>query len=141
MKTIFKSIATNTGGRNGHVTSEDGALDLPIKMPDAQGNMDGSSTNPEVLFAAAYATCFAGAIEAAAKDHEIKNLGEFSVKATVDFNKEDDGFFLEVTLDSVLPGLDKKTGEKLINAAHEICPYSKATRDNITVNLNLMVEA
>lgn len=142
MKKIFDTKATNTGGgRAGHVRSEDGVIDFDIKMPDGDGKTDGKSTNPEQLFAAAYSSCFAGAIQAVAKEHNVDDLGDFSVTATISFNKEDDGFFLEAVLDSYLPTVDKETGEKLINAAHEICPYSKATRDNITVHLNLLVDA
>ncbi|MDB2606363.1 organic hydroperoxide resistance protein [Zobellia sp.] len=141
MKTIFKAEATNTGGRAGHVKSEDGAIDLGIKMPSAEGKADGKSTNPEQLFAAAYATCFAGALQVVAKEHGVDDLGDFNVTAIIGFNNDEDGFFIDATLDCLLPTVDKKKGEKLINAAHEICPYSKATRDNITVELNLMVEA
>lgn len=137
---IFSTKATNEGGRSGHVKSDDGVLDLDIKMPDAQGKSDGKSTNPEQLFAAAYSTCFAGALQVVAKEHGVADLGDFSVTAEIAFNKDEDGFFLEATLDSYLPTVDKKTGEILINDAHEICPYSKATRDNITVNLNLLLE-
>ena len=93
------------------------------------------------MFAAAYSTCFAGALQAVAKEHGVYDLGDFSVTAVVGFNKDDEGFFIDATLDCWLPTVDKKKGEDLINAAHEICPYSKATRDNITVELNLMVEA
>ncbi|MBC6998843.1 organic hydroperoxide resistance protein [Cytophaga sp. FL35] len=141
MKTIFQTSATNSGGREGHVKSDDGAIDLGIKMPNSKGETDGKSTNPEQLFAAAYSTCFAGALQAVAKEHKVDDLGDFSVTAVVGFNKDEEGFFIDATLDCWLPTVDKETGEKLINAAHEICPYSKATRDNITVELNLMVEA
>ncbi|MBT9190201.1 MULTISPECIES: organic hydroperoxide resistance protein [Zobellia] len=141
MKTIFKAEATNTGGRAGHVKSDDGAVDLDIKMPGADGKTDGKSTNPEQLFAAAYSTCFAGALQAVAKEQGVEDLGDFSVTAIIGFNKDEDGFFIDATLDCLLPTVDKQKGEELINAAHEICPYSKATRDNITVELNLMVEA
>ncbi|UII75215.1 organic hydroperoxide resistance protein [Flagellimonas sp. HMM57] len=140
MKTIFESKATNMGGRAGHVQSEDGVLDFDISMPTSSGKPNAKSTNPEELFAAAYSTCFAGAIQAVSKEHGVEDLGDFSVTAMVSFNKEDEGFFLEATLDSYLPTVDKETGEKLINAAHEICPYSKATRDNITVHLNLLMD-
>lgn len=140
MKTIFKTKATNEGGRAGHVQSEDGAIDLDIKMPDGKGNSDGSATNPEQLFAAAYSTCFAGALQVVAKEHGVDDLGDFSVTATVSFNKDEDGFFIGAILDSYLPTVDKKTGEQLVNDAHEICPYSKATRDNITVELNLLLD-
>ena len=140
MKTIFESKATNTAGRTGHVQSEDCVLDFDISMPTSNGKPNAKSTNPEELFAAAYSTCFAGAIQAVSKEHGIDDLGDFSVTALVSFNKEEEGFFLEATLDSYLPTVDKETGEKLINAAHEICPYSKATRDNITVHLNLLMD-
>jgi Ohr subfamily peroxiredoxin len=140
MKTIFEAKATNTGGRSGHVESEDGVLDFAISMPTSKGKANSESTNPEELFAAAYSTCFAGALQAIAKDHGIEDLGDFSVTATISFNKEEEGFFLEATLDSYLPTVDKETGEKIINDAHEICPYSKATRDNITVHLNLLLD-
>lgn len=140
MKTIFESKAINKGGRAGHVQSEDGFLDFDISMPNSSGKTNPETTNPEELFAAAYATCFAGALQAVGENHGVSDLGDFSVTATVSFNKEEDGFFLEATLDAYLPTVDKETGEDLINAAHEICPYSKATRDNITVHLNLLMD-
>ncbi|WP_222984664.1 organic hydroperoxide resistance protein [Flagellimonas meishanensis] len=140
MKTIFESTATNTGGRSGHVKSEDGFLDFDISMPNSKGKTNPKTTNPEELFAAAYSTCFAGALQVVAKNHDVKDLGDFSVTATIAFNTEEEGAFLEATLDAYLPTVDKDTGERLINAAHEICPYSKATRDNITVHLNLLLD-
>ncbi|MBR9853007.1 MAG: Ohr family peroxiredoxin [Algicola sp.] len=140
MKTIFEAKATNTGGRAGHVKSEDGVLDFDISMPSSKGKPNPNSTNPEELFAAAYSTCYAGAVEAVAKMHKVEDLGDFSVTAIVAFNKEEEGFFLEVTLDTYLPTVDKKMGETIINEAHEMCPYSKATRDNITVHLNLLMD-
>lgn len=140
MKTIFEAKATNTGGRAGHVRSEDGVLDFDISMPNSNGKPDPKSTNPEELFAAAYSTCYAGAVEAVAKMHKVEDLGNFSVTAIVALNKEEEGFFLEVTLDTYLPTVDKEMGETIINEAHEMCPYSKATRDNITVHLNLLMD-
>ncbi len=140
MKTIFKSRATNVGGRSGHVTSEGGLIDLDVKMPNGKDNIEENYTNPEQLFAAAYATCFAGALQAVSKEHGINDLGDFSVTATIAFQKDEDGFIIKATLDCYLPTASKKTGENLVNAAHEICPYSKATRDNITVSLNLLLE-
>ncbi len=141
MKTIFESIATNTGGRSGHVTTEGGLIDLDVKMPNSSdATIQEKYTNPEQLFAAAYSTCFAGALQAVAKEKGIDDLGDFSVSATIGFVKDEDGFNIEATLDSYLPTVDKETGEELINDAHEICPYSKATQDNITVTLNLLLE-
>lgn len=140
MKKIFEMSATNTGGRSGQVKSEDGLIDFDVKMPDAAGATDGKHTNPEQLFAAAYATCFAGALQAMSGKHGVTDLGDFSVTATISYHKEKDGTVLEATLDSYLPTVDKATGEKIINDAHKICPYSKATRDNITVRLNLLLD-
>ncbi|MDF0715863.1 organic hydroperoxide resistance protein [Muricauda sp. 334s03] len=140
MKTIFEAKATNTGGRSGHVESEDGLLDFPISMPTLKGKTDPKSTNPEELFAAAYSSCYGAGLQAVAKQHGIEDLGDFSVTATVSLNSEDEGFFLEAILDAYLPTVDKEMGETLMKDAHEICPYSKATRDNITVHLNLLLD-
>ncbi|MEB8329662.1 Ohr family peroxiredoxin [Flavobacteriaceae bacterium KMM 6897] len=140
MKTIFESSATNEGGRNGHVTSEDGLIDLDVRMPGGKIKTEGKYSNPEQLFAAAYSTCFAGALQVVAKEHNVKDLGEFNVTATIAFQEDEDGLLLEATLDCYLPTVDQEKGEELVNAAHEICPYSKATRDNITVHLNLLLD-
>lgn len=138
MKTIFETSATNTGGRAGHVQSDDGMIDFDIRMPNSQGDQASDTTNPEQLFAAAYSTCFAGAIQHVAKEQRINDLGDFQVTATISFNQDEEGFFLEAVLDTYLPTLSREAAEELINSAHEICPYSKATRDNITVHLNLL---
>ncbi len=141
MKTIFKSSATHKGGsRDGHVQSDDKLIDLDVRMPVKRDASDGKYSNAEQLFAAGYATCFAESLESVAKLRRIEDLGNFSVTAEVAYKQDDDGYFLEATLDSYLPTLDKNLGEELINAAHEICPYSKATRDNITINLNLLMD-
>ncbi len=138
MKTIFETSATNTGGRAGHVQSDDGVIDFDIRMPNSQGDQAPSTTNPEQLFAAAYSTCFAGAVQHVAKEQKVNDLGDFQVTATISFNQDEEGFFLEAVLDTYLPTLSREVAEELINSAHEICPYSKATRDNITVHLNLL---
>lgn len=141
MKTIFETSATHKGGsHDGHVKSDDGMIDLDVKMPDRNGNTDAKYSNAEQLLAAGYATCFAESLEAVAKLQRLEDLGDFTVTATIAYKKETDGYFLEATLDSYLPAVDKTKGEALINAAHEICPFSKATRDNITVTLNLLLD-
>ncbi|OQD42373.1 Ohr subfamily peroxiredoxin [Croceivirga radicis] len=140
MKTIFETFATNEGGRAGHVVSDNGAIDLDIRMPNAKGEQEAGTTNPEQLFAAAYASCYAGAVQAVAGQQGHKDLGDFIVKSTVSLNKDEDGFFIEVILDTYLPTLSKEQGEEVVNLAHEMCPYSKATRDNITVHLNLLMD-
>lgn len=142
MKTLFETRVTHKGGsQDGHVKSEDGMIDLDVKMPDRNGRTDTKYSNAEQLFAAGYATCFAESLEAVAKLQRLENLGDYSVTATVAYKKEAEGYFLEATLDSFLPTVGKKKGKELIKAAHEICPYSKATRDNITVTLNLLLDA
>ena len=104
------------------------------------GGEGGNNPNPEQLFGAAYSACYGAALEAAAKNHN-SNLGEYSVTATVKLGKtEEDDLQLSVILDAYIPGVDVETGEKLVNEAHEICPYSRATRDNIDVTLNLLLE-
>ena len=80
---IFESSATNEGGRNGHVTSEDGLIDLDVRMPGGKTITEGKYSNPEQLFAAAYSTCFASALQAVAKEHKVKDLGDFNVTATI----------------------------------------------------------
>lgn len=140
MKTLYSTSATASGGREGHVTSNDGILDLDLSLPKGLGGKGGDHTNPEQLFAAAYSSCFGSALEVIAKKHKV-DLGDFNVTATVDIVKdEEDELQLSVVLDSYIPGVDVETGEMLVNEAHEICPYSKATRDNIDVTLNLMLD-
>ncbi len=139
MKTIFEAKATNTGGRSGHVESEDGVLNFKISMPTTKGKTDPKSTNPEELFAAAYSSCYGAGLQAVAKERGI-DLGDFTVTASISLNAEKEGFFLEAILDAYLPTVDKEMGTTLMEEAHEICPYSKATRDNITVHLNLLID-
>ncbi len=140
MKTLYTATATAVGGRTGHVSVEDGPIDLDLSTPKEMGGKGGDGTKPEQLFGSAYAACFGSALEAVAKEKKIK-LKEVSVTAHISFNEgKKGGFLLSAVLDSYLPGVDQKTGEDLINAAHEICPFSKATRDNITVELNLLLD-
>ena len=141
MKTIYKTRATHKGGsHDGHVQSDDGMIDLDVRMPAKNEEANRKYSNAEQLFAAGYATCFAESLESVAKLRRIDGLGDFSVTAIVSYKRDDDGYFMEVTLDSYLPGTNKEVGEDLINAAHEICPFSKATRDNITIRLNLLLD-
>ncbi|WP_224484546.1 organic hydroperoxide resistance protein [Robertkochia aurantiaca] len=140
MKTLYKAVATTTGGRGGHVKSEDGLLDFNLELPKALGGKGGEHTNPEQLFAAGYSACFGSAVEAVAKKKKV-DIGDFEVKATIGIGEhpDADGFLLNAVLDVYLPGVDTETGEEIVNAAHELCPYSRATRDNIDVTLNLLV--
>lgn len=141
MKTLYETTSTAVGARNGHVKSEDGPIDFNLSVPKSMGGDGGDGANPEQLFGSAYAACFGSAIEAVAKSKKVKVATEdISVAATIGFCSEEEGYFLEATLDCYIPGVDKETGEDLVEAAHEVCPFSKATRDNITVTLNLLLD-
>lgn len=131
--TVLASEAVSTvGGRDGKATSSDGKINHAISPPGSNG----PGTNPEQLFAAGYSACFGGAIGAAAGIAKIPLRGkDIKVTATVVLHKEDSGFFLSVTLNAELPGIDQKKAEELVAKAHTICPYSKATRGNIQVTL------
>ncbi|PKA82166.1 Ohr subfamily peroxiredoxin [Ulvibacter sp. MAR_2010_11] len=140
MKTLYEGVSTTVGGRAGHATTDDGKLDLKLSVPKAMGGDDGPGTNSEQLFGCAYSACFGSAIAVIAKKKRIELSDDFSVTATIGFCEDEDGAFLEATLDCYIPGVDVETGEDIIKKAHKICPFSKATRDNITVNLNLLLD-
>lgn len=141
METIYTAVTKTVGGRSGHVKSEDGPIDMKLSLPKALGGDGGDGANPEQFFGAAYSACFGGAVNAVAKKHKV-DVGEYEVTATVSLGKTKEGDLqLEVILDTYLPKvLDIKLGEKIINEAHEMCPFSRATRDNIDVTLNLMLD-
>lgn len=141
MKTLYEATSHAEGGRAGHITTDDGPIDMPLSVPKEMGGKGGEGTNPEQLFGCAYAACFGGAVQAIAKAEKIDiQEDQINITAIIGFCKDDDGFFLEATLDCYIPGVNQETGEMLVNKAHEICPFSKATRDNITVHLNLMLD-
>lgn len=133
MTVLATETVSTTGGREGQAVSTDGKIDLKISPPGSGG----PGTNPEQLFAAGYSACFGGAIKAAAAQEKItldpKNI---KVTATVRLNKgADGGFFIDVTLDAAIAGVDQAQAETLVARAHTICPYSKATRGNVEVTL------
>lgn len=137
---MYKATVTTSGGREGHVKSEDGILDMKLSSPKGLGGKGEKNTNPEQLFAAGYSACYGSALQDVAKKYNV-DLGDFNVTATVGIGKTEEGDLqLNVVLDSYLPGVDIETGEKLVNEAHETCPYSRATRDNIDVTLNLLLD-
>ncbi|ABF89134.1 organic hydroperoxide resistance protein [Myxococcus xanthus DK 1622] len=135
---LYSTSATAHGGRNGRVKSEDGVLDLPLAMPKELGGAGGAVTNPEQLFAAGYSACFESALRLVAR-MQGKNLGnDAGVRATVTIGKTPDGGFgLAVELQGILPGIPNDEAQKLMAAAHEVCPYSKATRGNIDVKVSV----
>lgn len=132
---IYTAHAHAIGGRNGTAKSDDGHLDVKLAYPKSMGG-DGNGTNPEQLFAAGYSACFLGALGLVARSQGVK-LGEHSLDAEVDLIKDETSFHIGVRLKLNAPELDRETAEKLLRAAHEVCPYSKATRGNVQVDLEV----
>jgi Ohr subfamily peroxiredoxin len=133
MDALYTAVAT-ANGREGRAVSSDGQLDLPLAMPPALGG-NGQGTNPEQLFAAGYAACFASALGLVGRQAKV-DTSDVSVTAEVGIGKDATSFALAVTLRVELPdSLAGETGELLVKQAHEVCPYSKATRGNIPVEL------
>ncbi|NUS45959.1 MAG: organic hydroperoxide resistance protein [Mycobacteriaceae bacterium] len=133
MTTLFTSSATSVG-REGRSVSSDGYLDLKLAQPKAVGG-SGDGTNPEQLFAMGYSACFASALQAVAKSQGA-DLGDTSVTADVSLNREGADFGISVVLRVELPdALQNEQGRGLVEAAHQVCPYSRATRGNIPVEL------
>ncbi len=139
MKVLYRTKATASGGRAGHVRSDDGALALDLAIPAELGGRGGAA-NPEQLFAAGYAACFENAILHVAARRKLKP-SRTQVSAEVGLGQRPDGgFALTVALEAVLGGLDPDTARELVEAAHRTCPYSNAVRGNIDVALTVRVE-
>lgn len=137
MKTLYTTKVTATGGRNGHVKSDNGILDLDVKMPKALGGANDDFTNPEMLFAAGYSACFDSALNRVISLSKAQT-GETTVTAEVSIGQiENGGFGLAVQLDVNIPGVSLEEAQSLTEKAHQICPYSNATRNNIQVKLSV----
>jgi Ohr subfamily peroxiredoxin len=138
MQPLYTATATATGdGRNGHTTSEDGLLDLDVRVPKAMGG-PGGATNPEQLFAAGYAACFHSALKFVGAADKADLTGS-AVSASVSIGTlPEGGFGLAVALDVSIPNLDHPTALALVEKAHTVCPYSNATRGNIDVTLTVV---
>ncbi len=138
METFYTAIATATGGgRDGHVSSEDGQLDLDTRPPKETGG-SGEGTNPEQLFAAGYSACFLSAVHSVGK-HLGVDTTDGAVSASVGIGKlEPLGYGLEVELDVYLPKADQSRRQEVIDLAHKTCPYSNATRGNVEVKVVLV---
>ena len=135
MKALYTAISTVHGGREGHVRSSDGALDLDLKMPKEMGGAGGFGTNPEQLFGAGYAACFESALRRVARLQHAA-LKDVTIIAHVTLNVGEGGkYVLSVELHGVFEGLSKEEGMAFMRAAHEVCPYSNATRGNVEVKL------
>ena len=124
----------SSGGRDGTARSSDGRLDIALSSPGSAGN----GTNPEQLFAAGWSACFIGAMGLAAGAMKVKLPADLAVDAEVDLGTGDGGYFLQARLNVSVPGLDREVAQALVDAAHQTCPYSKATRGNIGVTINLV---
>ena len=137
MKTLYTTAATATGGRDGNVKSQNGILDLQVRMPKALGGGTDDYTNPEMLFAAGYSACFDSALNLVIKKEKV-TTGETSVTAKVSIGQIANGSFgLAVELHANIPGVTIDQAQELIEKAHQICPYSNATRGNIEVKLTV----
>ncbi|MFI7384908.1 organic hydroperoxide resistance protein [Streptomyces sp. NPDC049813] len=132
---VYTAVATAENGRDGRVSTDDGKLDVVVNPPKEQGG-SGAGTNPEQLFAAGYSACFQGALAVVARQEGIDIAGS-TVTAKVGIGKNDDGFGLIVEISATIPNADAATATSLVEKAHQVCPYSKATRGNITVTLSV----
>ncbi|TCP70573.1 organic hydroperoxide resistance protein [Baia soyae] len=137
MQNLYTAVAKATGGREGKIQTDDLQLDLKIEMPRALGGSGKEGTNPEQLFAAGYAACFDGALNLVARTKRVK-VGTTEVTSHVTIGKDASGFGLSVVLEVHVPGVSLDEAKMLVEEAHQVCPYSKATRGNIEVELKVV---
>jgi lipoyl-dependent peroxiredoxin len=137
---LYRTTATATGGRDGHAATKDGAFDVKLATPKELGGAGNPGNNPEQLFAAGYAACFLGAMKfVASQGGGTKVPADTSVTATVGIGpRSEGGFGLDIELDVSLPGITRGDAEKLVEKAHQVCPYSNATRNNVPVRLKVV---
>lgn len=137
-KVLYKAHATATGGRDGHACSSDHVLDVKLTVPKELGGAGAVGTNPEQLFACGYAACFLGAMKFVAGQKKISLPAETTINSTVGIGQIPTGFGIEVAMDISIPGMARGDAEALVAAAHIVCPYSNATRNNIDVRLTVV---
>ena len=133
-KVLYTAHAHTTGGRDGASRTDDGRLDVKLSSPGGPG----TGTNPEQLFAAGYSACFIGAMKAVAGKKKLSLPDDLSIDASVDLGSVGAGYGIAVRLNISLPAMDKEAAQALIDAAHQVCPYSNATRGNIEVTITLV---
>jgi Ohr subfamily peroxiredoxin len=133
-KVLYTAKVHTTGGRDGASRSSDGRLDVKLSSPGGPGD----GTNPEQLFATGWSACFIGALQVAAGQMKIKLPPDLSIDAEVDLGTNAGGYLVQARLNISLPGMDRETARALVDKGHELCPYSKATRGNINVEINLV---
>jgi len=137
-KVVYTAKAKATGGRDGRATSSDGVLDVQLGVPKEMGGAGGDVTNPEQLFAAGYSACFLGAMKFVAGRDKIAMPKDAWIEGEVGIGPIPNGFGIEAKLNIHLPEMDEAEAQKLVDAAHIVCPYSNATRNNIDVTLNII---
>ncbi|SDN18625.1 peroxiredoxin, Ohr subfamily [Methylobacterium phyllostachyos] len=134
----YRTTATATGGRDGTARTADGSFEVKLSTPKELGGAGGSGANPEQLFASGYSACFLGAMKAVAPSLQLKVPTDTSVTAEVGIGpRSEGGFGITADLTISLPGLDHADAQKLVDAAHQVCPYSNATRGNVNVGLKV----
>ncbi|MDH4451124.1 MAG: organic hydroperoxide resistance protein [Rhodoferax sp.] len=136
-KVIYTAHATSTGGRDGTTRTSDGFLDLKLAVPKEMGG-PGGGVNPEQLFASGYSACFIGAMKFVAGTQKIALPADTSIHASVGIGQIPQGFGIEVALQVSVPGMDKAAAEALVAKAHQVCPYSNATRGNVEVTITVV---
>lgn len=136
-KILYTAHATSTGGRSGTSKSHDGALQVTLTTPKELGGDGAAGTNPEQLFAAGYSACFLGALKHVAMLQKITLPADTSIDAQVGIGAIPAGFGIKVAMTVSIPGMERAAAEKLVDAAHGVCPYSNATRGNIDVDLSV----
>lgn len=137
-KVIYTAHATATGGRDGRAKSSDGALDVKLVPPTEMGGSGEAGVNPEQLFAAGYAACFIGAMRFVAGQQKTQLPDDVSIDSAVDIGPIPEGFNVQVAMQIHVPGMEQDAAERLVQAAHKVCPYSNATRNNISVQLTVV---
>ena len=136
---LYRTSAMATGGRDGRARSEDGKVEVQLSTPKELGGAGGPGTNPEQLFAAGYSACFIGALKVAGQQLKTKVPADTSIKATVGIGpRSEGGFGITADLEITLPGVGREEAQRLVEAAHQICPYSNATRNNVDVQLTIV---
>ncbi len=137
-KVVYTGVATSTGGREGKATSSDNSFSANLTTPQEMGGNGAPGTNPEQMFAAGYSACFLGAIKFVGMNEKIKIPNDASITGKVGIGPIPQGFGIQAELNISLPGMDRAEAEKLVQKAHQVCPYSNATRGNIEVKLNIV---
>lgn len=137
-KVLYTAHATVTGGRDGRAVSSDNVLDVKLTTPRELGGAGGEGTNPEQLFAAGYSACFIGALKVVAAREKIAFPADASIEGNVGIGPVGQAFGIQAELKISLPGLPREQAEALVEKAHQVCPYSNATRGNIDVTLTIV---